>query len=197
VNEVAVSAGRLRGALEDARRGLIERDALVELIALAAVAGEHLLVIGPPGTAKSEAVRRVARGLEASYFEYLLGRFTEPSEIFGPVDLRKLREDESVTEARDFFGIQALRDVLVSLERAILEQRLHRRLLHQRMRTPLTGRSWSGPGAGCDGWVLPELVAHWPSLAHPQRSSSVAFRPAAPRPSCGGPRRGGGARRRW
>lgn len=70
----------------------------METIALAAVAGEHVLVIGPPGTAKSEAVRRVARASGARYFEYLLGRFTEPSEIFGPIDLRRLREGVVETE---------------------------------------------------------------------------------------------------
>ncbi len=89
---VTTSAEALRRALADAGRGLVERESLVELIALAAVAGEHLLVIGPPGTAKSEAVRRVARALGGRVFEYLLGRFTEPSEIFGPIDLRKLKE---------------------------------------------------------------------------------------------------------
>lgn len=88
----------LRRALTDASRGLVERDVLVELVALCAVAGEHLLVIGPPGTAKSEAVRRVARALGGRYFEYLLGRFTEPSEIFGPVDLRRLREGTVETQ---------------------------------------------------------------------------------------------------
>jgi MoxR-like ATPase len=90
--DVSVAAGRLREGLAEASRGLIEREALVELIALAAVAGEHVLVLGPPGTAKSEAVRRAARGLGGRYFEYLLGRFTEPGELFGPVDLRRLRE---------------------------------------------------------------------------------------------------------
>ena len=55
------AAQQLRGAIADAARGLVEREALVEMIALAAVAGEHVLVIGPPGTAKSEAVRRIAR----------------------------------------------------------------------------------------------------------------------------------------
>lgn len=88
---VEAAAEAVRAALAEARRGLIGRDALVELVALAAVAGEHLLVIGPPGTAKSEAVRRVSRALGGDYFEYLLGRFTEPSEVFGPVDLAKLR----------------------------------------------------------------------------------------------------------
>lgn len=70
----------VRDALTDASRGLVEREQLVDLIALTAIAQEHLLVIGPPGTAKSEAVRRVARTLGGRYFEYLLGRFTEPSE---------------------------------------------------------------------------------------------------------------------
>jgi MoxR-like ATPase len=70
----------------------VEREALVEMVALSAVAEEHVLVIGPPGTAKSEAVRRIARATGGQYFEYLLGRFTEPSEIFGPVDLHKLKD---------------------------------------------------------------------------------------------------------
>src|SRR5687768_9641058 len=92
------AATTVRDALTDAGQGLVEREAMVELVALSAVAGEHLLVIGPPGTAKSEAVRRTARALGGGYFEYLLGRFTEPSEIFGPVDLRRLREGVVETE---------------------------------------------------------------------------------------------------
>lgn len=91
-------ASALRRALAEASRGLVERESLVETIALAAVASEHVLVIGPPGTAKSEAVRRVARAVGGRYFEYLLGRFTEPSEIFGPIDLRRLREGTVETE---------------------------------------------------------------------------------------------------
>jgi MoxR-like ATPase len=81
-------------------QGLTERRPLVEAIALAAVAGEHVLVVGPPGTAKSEAARRVARSLGGRYFEYLLGKFSEPSEIFGPIDLRQLKEGvlETVTD---------------------------------------------------------------------------------------------------
>jgi MoxR-like ATPase len=82
----------VRAALAEASRGLVDREVLVDLIALAAVAGEHLLVIGPPGTAKSQAVRQVARALGGRYFEYLLGRFTEPGELVGPIDLRRLRD---------------------------------------------------------------------------------------------------------
>ena len=97
----SAAAEKVRRALEVAGRGLVERETLVELVALAAVAGEHLLVIGPPGTAKSEAVRRVARVLGGRYFEYLLGRFTEPSELFGPIDLRRLREGVVETQTAD------------------------------------------------------------------------------------------------
>lgn len=92
------SAARVREAVTRAARGLVDRESLVELIVLAAVAGEHLLVIGPPGTAKSIAARRVARELGGRRFEYLLGRFTEPSEIFGSVDLRELREGRVLTD---------------------------------------------------------------------------------------------------
>lgn len=94
------SLSRLREAVRAASAGLVEREALCELVVLAAVAREHLLVIGPPGTAKSEASRRIARALGGRNFEYLLGRFTEPSELFGPVDLRRLREGEVVTDTR-------------------------------------------------------------------------------------------------
>lgn len=118
---------------------------MVELVALSAVAGEHLLVIGPPGTAKSEAVRRTARALGGSYFEYLLGRFTEPSEIFGPVDLRKLREGTVETETTGmlpeaevafldevFLGSTAILNTLLGL----LNERTFRRG-HTRMKVPL------------------------------------------------------------
>src|SRR5262245_5155996 len=90
--ELQERAARLREAVSGASNALVDREFLVELVALSAVAREHLLVIGPPGTAKSIAVRRMAMASGGRYFEYLLGRFTEPNEIFGPVDLRKLKE---------------------------------------------------------------------------------------------------------
>lgn len=135
----------MREALNDAGHGLVEREAVVDLVALCAVAGEHLLVIGPPGTAKSEAVRRCAHALGGRYFEYLLGRFTEPSEIFGPVDLRRLREGVVETETAGmlpeaevafldevFLGSTAILNTLLGL----LNERLFRRG-HTRLRVPL------------------------------------------------------------
>src|SRR4051812_27975181 len=82
----------VRAAIAQAQQGLVDRESIAEAVVLCAVAGEHLLVVGPPGTGKSEAVRRIADLLGGRYFEYLLGRFTEPNELFGPIDLRRLRE---------------------------------------------------------------------------------------------------------
>jgi MoxR-like ATPase len=90
--DLAEDAAAVGAAVKRAQVGLVDREVLTELVALSAVAGEHLLVIGPPGTAKSLAVRRVAEELGGNYFEYLLGRFTEPNEVFGPVNLQRLRE---------------------------------------------------------------------------------------------------------
>jgi MoxR-like ATPase len=56
------------------------------------VAREHAVLIGPPGTAKSALIRTLAELIDAKYFEYLLTRFTEPNEIFGPVDIAAFRE---------------------------------------------------------------------------------------------------------
>jgi len=130
------AAESVSNALREASRGLVERETLAELIVLSAVAHEHLLVIGPPGTAKSAVVRRVAQALGGRYYEYLLGRFTEPSEIFGPVDLRKLRDGTVETETREmlpeaeiafldevFLGSTAILNTLL----ALLNERIFRR----------------------------------------------------------------------
>jgi MoxR-like ATPase len=86
-------AGRLRRhAVEPLKARFVGRDEVVDLIALAVVAGEHLFLYGPPGTAKSLLVREFAGAVRGRYFEYLLTRFSEPNEIFGPVDLARLRE---------------------------------------------------------------------------------------------------------
>lgn len=97
-NSLPAAAAALRAAAHQASAHLVGRETVADLMLLAAVAREHLLLIGPPGTAKSAIVRRVAQALGGQYFEYLLGRFTEPSELFGPIDLRRLREGVVETE---------------------------------------------------------------------------------------------------
>ncbi|MFP3171491.1 MAG: AAA family ATPase [Acidilobus sp.] len=62
------------------------------VITLALMTGEHVVLIGEPGTAKSAIARRSAELLSAKFFKYLLTKFTEPSELFGPLDIKALRQ---------------------------------------------------------------------------------------------------------
>ena len=88
------SPDRLRGLLATLEAGLLERATEVRLALLGALAGEHILLIGPPGTAKSELARRLHRCFGgAPYFERLLTRFSTPEELFGPLSLKALEED--------------------------------------------------------------------------------------------------------
>ncbi|MFN9505812.1 MAG: AAA family ATPase, partial [Rubrivivax sp.] len=85
---------RLRAHLSSLQQGLLERDTAASLLLLGALAGEHTLLIGPPGTAKSELARRLQRCFaDTHYFERLLTRFTTPEELFGPLSLKALEDD--------------------------------------------------------------------------------------------------------
>lgn len=75
--------------------GLIEREQTIKLSFLATLSGEHILLIGPPGTGKSMVARRIHLIFkQTSYFERLLTRFSVPEELFGPLSIKALEQDQ-------------------------------------------------------------------------------------------------------
>lgn len=79
------------------KTAFIGKEEVVDLLGVCLVAGENLFIHGPPGTAKSAIVQSLAKRIDGRVFDYLLTRFTEPSELFGPFDIRRLRDGELVT----------------------------------------------------------------------------------------------------
>ncbi len=86
------TAQKLQQVARQLESTFLGKSEVVRLMMIAAIAGEHMVLIGPPGTAKSALVRLFSKLVQANYFEYLLTRFTEPNELFGPIDIQKFRE---------------------------------------------------------------------------------------------------------
>lgn len=91
LTEVADLSRRLQDGARQLQAQFLGKEEIIRLLFISAVAGEHLVMVGPPGTAKSALLRSFAQVIEAEYFDYLLTRFTEPNEIFGPVDIQAFR----------------------------------------------------------------------------------------------------------
>ena len=94
---------RLDTVRTDLKKQFIERDTLVDGVLLGLLSRQHVLILGPPGTAKSMLAREVCRRLPSGqYFEWLLTKFTTPEELFGPVSLPALEAGryERVTDGK-------------------------------------------------------------------------------------------------
>lgn len=91
---------RLKTLQQELQTGLVGRSQAVKIALLALLAEENVLLVGPPGTAKSLLARKIAQSIQSSeekgtvpYFEYLLTKFSTPEEIFGPLSISELKKD--------------------------------------------------------------------------------------------------------
>jgi len=98
VETVSNLARRLeQEVLAPLKRAFVGKDEIIDLLAVSLAARENLFLYGPPGTAKSALVHSLASRIRGHTFDYLLSRFTEPNELFGPFDIRRLKEGDLVT----------------------------------------------------------------------------------------------------
>lgn len=91
---------RFKQLLGEMNRGIYEKETEISLSLLAALAGESIILLGPPGVAKSMVARLLKTAFrEAQSFEYLMSRFSTPDEIFGPVSIQKLKTSDTYERA--------------------------------------------------------------------------------------------------
>lgn len=91
---LATSSARLRALGAALNGAFVERNREIAMILVALIAGEHVLLLGDPGTGKSALTSAVCTAIGGSFFQLLLTRFTLPEEVFGPMSLAGLERDE-------------------------------------------------------------------------------------------------------
>lgn len=97
---VAPQVAQLQALETDLQARLLERDETFRAALVALLARQHLVLIGAPGTAKSQLVSLLAEriaplaGGGLRTFIWLLTRFTTPEELFGPISVQGLKKDE-------------------------------------------------------------------------------------------------------
>ncbi|MDI9835095.1 AAA family ATPase [Streptomyces sp. KAU_LT] len=148
--DAQATAAKLRTIIGELSERFYERDDVVRTLVVTLLAGRHSLLLGPPGTAKSELARELTDRVEgASYWEILLSKFTAPTRMFGPIDVGALARGEyrQVYEGRATTAHVAFIDEIFKCSTAALNETLgylNERIYHpenggEPIRCPLIG----------------------------------------------------------
>lgn len=148
--DAQTTAEKLRTIVSELSERFYERDDVVRTLVVTLLAGQHSLMLGPPGTAKSELARDLTSRVEgASYWEILLSKFTSPTRMFGPIDVGALARGEyrQVYEGRATTAHVAFMDEIFKCSTAALNETLgylNERIYHpenggEPIRCPLIG----------------------------------------------------------
>jgi MoxR-like ATPase len=134
------TAAQLRAITGELGDAFYERDDVIRALMVAVLAGQHSLILGPPGTAKSQLARELTDRIDgAAYWEILLSKFTAPTRMFGPVDVAALSRGEyrQVFEGRATTAHIAFIDEIFKCSIAALNETLG--LLNERVYHPEAG----------------------------------------------------------
>jgi MoxR-like ATPase len=163
-NSIEIARERLIAVENALNNTVVGHEDFVKALMLGVVAGEHIVVIGPPGTAKSYAVRSFAQLLNAKFYSYLLTKFTSYDELFGAIDVAALAKGEfrrnwSNIIKSDFVFLDEIFKANSAILNALLSL-LQERLVYD----PMSGQAhscalWTAVGASNETPEDPELVA--------------------------------------
>jgi len=169
-NPIEIARERLKSVENALNSIVVGHEDFVKALMLSTVAGEHIVVIGPPGTAKSYAVRTFAQLLNAKFYSYLLTKFSSYDELFGTVDVTALAKGEfrrnwSKIVSSDFVFLDEIFKANSAILNALLSL-LQERIIYD----PMTGQAmpaqlWTAVGASNETPEDPELVALYDRFA--------------------------------
>ena len=102
--KVISSSAQIAKVLEHLCKDLYEREESMHLALLSVVAGESIFLLGPPGVGKSLIARRLKFAFrDGVSFEYLMSKFSTPDEVFGPISIKKLKEEDKYERLTDHY----------------------------------------------------------------------------------------------